>query len=256
MCGQSDRGGGFNRSGWVRWARIFRRVRRVLWVGGSKGWVDRKEAGWLGGRVETCVSSLVSCGSVRSVWAVGAARERGGRGGGKRRGVGVVGRGRGGGGTRAARHPARGRWDGPGLPSGAAVAGREEWGEAWAAAVGGRSAGGSPSSLPSPSRGAAAHPISLVDVAPLVDQSPHRRNVASLCRIMQSAHPRPLELPSPAGVACGGRAARRHHLVGWRWRALQSVGSSDQHHSGEGRPPTPPTLFCACKVWPSSAGWP
>ena len=192
---------------------------------------------------------------VRSVWAVGATRERGvGRR--QKAGTGWA-EGVVGGGERAARHPARGRWDGPGLPSGAAVAGREEWGEAWAAAVGGRSAGGSPSSTPSPPRGAAAHnSSSLVDVAPLVDQSPHRRNVASLCRIMQSAHPRPLELPSPAGVACGGRAARRHHLVGWRWRALQSVGSSDQHHSGEGRPPTPPTLFCACKVWLSAAGWP
>ena len=69
-------------------------------------------------------------------------------------------------------------------------------------------------------------------------------------RLHHAVCPSPaLELPSPAGVACGGRAARRRHLVGWRWRALQSVGSSDQHHSGEGRPPTPPTLFCACKVW-------
>ena len=59
---------------------------------------------------------------------------------------------------------------------------------------------------PLASRGGAAHKIriSLVDVALLGDQSPHRRNVAFLCRIMQSAHLRPVG----SALACRCRLRR------------------------------------------------
>ena len=134
-------------------------------------------------------------------------------------------------------------------------------GGAWAAAVGGGSgsAGGSPSSLPSPpgvvrltKSGSPSLTLHFSAISRLTAAtSPFS---AASCSLPISG---PSEVPSPAGVACGGRTARRHHLVGWGMGrpSKRRQQQRPQRHRGEGRPPTPPTLCCAGGVWPSAAGW-